>query len=381
MMNIVVWWNIPCKAVTGLFKYLSKIENVNLVLITGKLNRSRIEMGWEIDYITEVNHIILDDDEWEVKSKILLEKHCKYLHIFGGLYFPPRMFKLIKYAENKKINFGIFEEPYFNPYSGVKGIMAGIYHSLILPIKSRNIANAAQFVFCLTGSSQDEIEKLRRLGLSKDKIVPFGYFLEDHFNLRSRTQNEIPNIFCPGNLVPYKGVDVLLQALNVLNKKGLNFHCHITGKGTELNFLIDLCAKFGLNSKVTFHGVLKQSDFDLLQSQMDILVAPGRTEPWGIRINEAIQCGQVVIVSDKIGAKELIEASGGGEIFKSDNFSDLASKLTPYLVNKTFLQKSQELNIMYKRNIDPKLVCKYVIEAIVAIHNNNELPIPIWLKN
>jgi len=378
-MNIVVWWNIPCKAITGVFNELSKIKDVNLILITGQLNTNRIEMGWEDNNINAINYISLKDDEWEIKGKIILEKYSEYLHVFNGFYYPKRMNNLISLAIKKNIQFGIFTEAPSNNSRGFKQLAKNIYHNYILPIRAYKIAKSSCFVFCLSGSDSLEHRKLQRLGWKKEKIIPFGYFSEDIYNISHRNANFTPEIFCPGNLVPHKAVDILIKALKVVEEQNIEFKCHITGQGPEKEKLMQLTKKLGLDDKVTFHGVLNQVDFNDLQKKMDILVAPGIIEPWGIRINEAIQCGQVVIVSDRIGAKELIMSSGGGNVFQSGNYVDLSNKLLPYLKYNNQLQNGQIMNLKYKIKIDPKNICLYVFKILNTLKTQISRPAQTWL--
>jgi len=379
-MNLVIWWDIPCKAILGVFKELYKNTDVNLVLITGELSSARIEMGWETNNVAFKNHILLNNNEWESKGKSLLEEYFDYLHIFNGFHYPKRMNQLIHVAINKKIQFGIFTEAPSNPYSGLKFFAANLYHKFLLPLQSYKIAKQSKFVFCLSGSDKQEIRKLQKLGWKKEKIVPFGYFSEDNFNQIFRAANNPPNLFCPGNLTHHKGIDILLRALNILKQEGLEFHCHITGKGPQINYLLNLTARLNLESKVTYHGVLKQYDFDQLQNQMDILVAPGRIEPWGIRINEAIQHGQVVVVSDKIGAKELILSSDGGKVFKSKDYKDLSINLTNYIKNLELLNRDKVKNLMYKEKIDPKNISIFVYETIQSFICEKPQPKSTWIN-
>lgn len=106
---------------------------------------------------------------------------------------------------------------------------------------------------------------------------------------------------------------------------------------------------------VSFHGVLSESDMNALLKNIDILVAPGYREPWGIRINEAIQRGNAVICSDGIGASTLIEEGKGGSVFRSGDYIDLYSKLKEYFVSNNKLSKAKSNNLVYKERISCKV--------------------------
>lgn len=378
-MQIVIWWNIPCKAIAGVIKELSKNRDVSLIVFTGRLSDERRQMGWDEITFHPAKHFFLEDAEWSTTAIQLLETYSSCLHIFGGFFYPERINNLINKAIARKIRFGVFSEAPSNHSNGFKYLITELYHRFYLRLKYRKIAVASEFIFCLSGSELKQRKKLERLGWSKDKIIPFGYFSEDYNKKLNKRPNKVPNIFCPGKLAPHKGVDILIKALKIVSDKNLHFHCHITGYGSEKKKLIELVKRLNLNGKITFHGVLNQLEFNILQNEMDILVASGRIEPWGIRINEAIQNGQVVIVSDQIGAKELVIASKGGKTFKSGNHKDLAEDIIYYLDNPDNLEKDQLMNLKYKKRIDPAAISLYVYNTLNSLQYKNELPKPEWL--
>ena len=60
---------------------------------------------------------------------------------------------------------------------------------------------------------------------------------------------------------------------------------------------------------------------ELLKS--DVLILPSKFDGWGCVVNEALQCGLRVIVSDACGAHSLIQENHDlGEVFESENWAD-----------------------------------------------------------
>lgn len=377
-MKFVFWWDIPCKGIAGVIREFSNLPNVNVIVITGSLSASRRKMGWNSESFYPAEHIILEDELWELDSFHILDKFRNYYHIFNGYYHPIRIRKVINKAVSFGIRFSIFSEAPSNFYNGLKFYLAKFYYDYLLFFRSRLVVSNAEYIFCLSGSNSVEIKKLLKIGWEKNQIIPFGYFTDVVSYDVPNLNIEVVNIFCPGNLVPHKGVDVLINALFILKRVNTSFHCHITGDGLERNYLESLVKKLDLSEFITFHGVLPQDSYDSLQKNMDILIAPGRIEPWGIRINEAIQRGQAVIVSDQIGAKELILASKGGIIFKSGDFDNLADAIFQLISNKSKLYLAKENNLTYRHRISPKIVSKYVLEILLSKNKGSNIT-PQWL--
>jgi glycogen(starch) synthase len=148
-----------------------------------------------------------------------------------------------------------------------------------------------------------------------------------------------------GRLVSDKGVDLLLQALKLLQRDGFSPDLTIVGSGPEEGNLRKLSAQLGLDRQVTFAG--EQSGNSLAQTlnRHRVLAVPSRwAEPFGIVVLEGIACGCVVVGSQNGGLKEAIGPCG--LTFENGNVAALASQLQR-LINEpdtraTLLQRAPE---------------------------------------
>jgi glycosyltransferase involved in cell wall biosynthesis len=73
-------------------------------------------------------------------------------------------------------------------------------------------------------------------------------------------------------------------------------------------------------------GFVNQADLPAYYHAADILVLPSESETWGLVVNEAMACGTLPIVSDRVGCAPDL-ASGLGEVFPSGNVPALAAAL------------------------------------------------------
>ena len=59
----------------------------------------------------------------------------------------------------------------------------------------------------------------------------------------------------------------------------------------------------------------------------DIFVLPSRHDGWGVVVNEALGAGLPIIVSDRVGARDLVENGCNGFVTTAGDIDSLASAL------------------------------------------------------
>jgi glycosyltransferase involved in cell wall biosynthesis len=151
----------------------------------------------------------------------------------------------------------------------------------------------------------------------------FRFFLPDTRRLR----------LCYASLVlPYKGVDTLVEALLRLHQAGIEFSAEIAGDSPRPEFLVQLqdsVAAAGAQPKIRFTGFLDRHGLSALFARSNVLVFPSRfEEPFGISQVEALAAGLVVVSSGTGGAKEIVRDGVDGLLFPAGDASALAGKLT-----------------------------------------------------
>lgn len=130
----------------------------------------------------------------------------------------------------------------------------------------------------------------------------------------------------------YKGVDVLIEALTLLQAVGVEFTATIAG-GTFAPAFVDLIKQFvdaeGLQAQIHFAGELSRPQLKALYQTHNVLVFPSRfEEPFGISQIEAMAAGLTLVTSGTGGAREILESHGqDGLLFESENPMDLADAL------------------------------------------------------
>jgi glycogen(starch) synthase len=129
-----------------------------------------------------------------------------------------------------------------------------------------------------------------------------------------------------GRLVSDKGVDLLLQALKLLQNDNLFPDLTIVGSGPEEENLKQRAAELGLERQLKFAGQKSGAALAEILSRHRILCVPSRwAEPFGVVALEGIACGCVVVGSEKGGLKEAIGPCG--LTFENGDIRALADQL------------------------------------------------------
>lgn len=110
-----------------------------------------------------------------------------------------------------------------------------------------------------------------------------------------------------GNGYKRKGLDILLQALSLINRE--DFHLSIIGKDKQLPDYILKAKKWGLSSKVSFYG--QRPDVKKFYQLCDCLVIPSFYDPFANVTVEALAMGLYVISSKSNGGHEILTRDNG----------------------------------------------------------------------
>ena len=156
--------------------------------------------------------------------------------------------------------------------------------------------------------------------------VVIGNSYDDEVFRNFYSGNRTTDLIYVGRLVSDKGVDLLIDALSILQESGTKTRLTIVGEGPDRAKLEKQISDLGLQSSVEFVGSRSGPELAEILNRHRILVVPSRwPEPFGIVALEAIACGCVVVGSDQGGLPEAIGPCG--ITFPNNDAHSLASSL------------------------------------------------------
>lgn len=203
---------------------------------------------------------------------------------------------------------------------------------LRLPDRSRADRALCRFVFhraslVIANSTFLVGEVERRLGVPPERLalVSPGIRYAD-FAAARETVSRKEHLLFVANLIPRKGLDVLLDALAELRRRGEEVpRLRVVGDGPERGALEDRARRTG--ARVEFVGALPQERVAEEMAAAEVLVVPSREEALGLAPLEAMAAGCVPVVSGIGGLAESVTEGVTGFTCRPENPSDLADAL------------------------------------------------------
>ena len=232
-------------------------------------------------------------------AKWIQRKHVTHIHAYWATY--PASVALVA-SEITKVPFSF----------------TGHAHDIYLDTTHlREKMHRAEFVMTCT---QQNKEHLRTVApdYPLGRIIVNYHGLElEKFCVNGKERNETFHILSVGTLQYHKGFNYLLYALEMLQKKRLDFHCVIIGGGPLESDLRKHVRLLGLGSYVTMTGALKQVEVIRHYKKADLLVLMAQPEwHWGIPnvLIEALAAKTPVITTRFGSVEELVKNGQTGLI-------------------------------------------------------------------
>jgi len=162
-----------------------------------------------------------------------------------------------------------------------------------------------------------EAVRIHYTGLDRDRFRPL-----DHTQLRAQLgrtlganlPDDAPLFACVGALVPRKGHDIAIEALQRLETHHPEARLLIVGKGEEEAALLSLAKACGVSDRVHLTGSIDHDLMPVILSAADIMVLPTANEGLANAWVEALACGTPVVTCDVGGAKELVASEVAGRL-------------------------------------------------------------------
>lgn len=172
------------------------------------------------------------------------------------------------------------------------------------------LANAEAIV-AIGSTARDDYR--RRFPSQNVYDIPYACSLRDFVAAaRNRTPSNSCRFLFAGQMIARKGVDLLLQAFQLIILDGIDARLTLVGREGDLPQWIA-----GLNpetrTRIDYLGFKQPADLPAIFAAADVFILPSRHDGWGVVVNQALGAGLPVITSTAAGAgRDLVTHGGSG---------------------------------------------------------------------
>ena len=191
----------------------------------------------------------------------------------------------------------------------------------------RPIANGATAVAAI-GSEAADVYKALFPGI---RVFNIPYFCDlaqfkTAATARWTQKKHTVNVLFSGQLIERKGVDLLIGAFVQISDQVPELQLQLLGTGPGLNTLMEMIPS-ELRDRIHFLGFQQSPALPEIFAAADIFVLPSRHDGWGVVVNEALGAGLPIVVSDRVGARDLVGHGCNGFITVAGDVDGLAGAL------------------------------------------------------
>lgn len=159
------------------------------------------------------------------------------------------------------------------------------------------------------------------------KMVHCGINLKKFSQYPRHGNTKQKNILVVARLEKVKGIDILLDALAIVEKHGAAVNCNIIGDGSLKSTLIQQMHQLSLDKIVNFYGAQPHEFVINALNQADFFVLPSRSEGIPVSVMEAIASSLPVIATSVSGLPEIIEDGKNGILVPPEDAKKLAQAI------------------------------------------------------
>jgi teichuronic acid biosynthesis glycosyltransferase TuaC len=174
------------------------------------------------------------------------------------------------------------------------------------------IINALQNIDAVITVSKHLHDAVVNLGIDEHRVHVVYQGVDGnifHPGVREQDREQLkidePMLLFVGNLVPVKGLEVLLNACAILARKGISFRLCLLGQGPCQSDLQALARQLGIAGRVFFMGVTPQKDLAYWYRAADLTVLSSHSEGIPNVLRESMACGTPFVSTDVGGIREI----------------------------------------------------------------------------
>lgn len=163
---------------------------------------------------------------------------------------------------------------------------------------------------------------------------------------QERFANKKIHILSSGVFFPYRNYETQVLVVNKLRERGIDANLQIIGS-TSLNpqyalKIQSMIEEKGLADYIRICGQVDEEQFKQLHQDADIFVFINIDQSWGLAVFEAMSCGLPVIVSNSVGATEILHDRVDSIFVNPTDVDEIVRNIEKLMDSKELYDKMSE---------------------------------------
>jgi glycosyltransferase involved in cell wall biosynthesis len=361
-LRLLVWSSIPTHHQTGFFAALRERDIDLVVHYYQRVHRQRLNMGWS-------DHPVLPAGEHYVRESLQSMADCPdwrdRIHVVPG-YGIAFLLRLAWFLSRNRIpwlHWSEHSEPTL--HSHLTFAIKRTYGRLV-----RRHAMGA-----LAIGEPARLEFIR-WGVDADMIRFLPYAVPGVGDQRAPQPDSCPGrtrFLFLGQLIPRKGIDLLLQAMKNVLAAWPGARLELAGTDRSNGRYARDAARLGIRHAVEFSGMIEAQSVATVLRRCDVFILPSRHDGWGVVLNEAASAGKPIIASDACGAAHHLALPGvNGFRFASGRVADLTQAMMAYCRDPTLTLRHGGESLRLFEEFTPRRNAQRFEEALDSLLDPRE---------
>lgn len=251
----------------------------------------------------------------------------------------------------------------------------------------RKVIEEVDHIIASTLAEKSQLEFLYDTPSSKISVIPPGVDIRHFYPIPEDEAKEVVNlpegthtILYVGRIEPLKGIDSLLQAIAIIQKRkeldccphnlviiGGNLDSPEGDQNPEMIRLQNMVEILGIENFVIFLGKKDQNLLPYYYSAAEVVVMPSHYESFGMVALESMACGTPVIASQVGGLAFLVQDGETGFIIPGNDVNKLADKLVQVIIDKNLRKLMGEKSSEYARMYAWETISEKIAEVYMRL--------------
>lgn len=187
---------------------------------------------------------------------------------------------------------------------------------------------------------------------------------------KTKVQNKIKLLYV-GQLISRKGVDLILESFNFLEKNILeNIECTFVGNGPLKKKIFDKIKEYNF---IKLDNFKSRRELIKIYSENNILLFPSMYDGWGVVPMEAMSSKMALIISKNCGIAEYL-TNKKNAVMINPNPKDISKAIKYYFYNqsKIDIHGKNNLKLIKKSLMNSKNSSKFFFSTIYKLNSNKK---------